>query len=420
MIEELRISNHKISLQLDESTDISNCCQLMVFVKYIKDGEIKEEFLFCRTLKSTSKGLDIYNILNHYFHTKQLNFDMIGSICTDGAPAMLGNKSGLKGILLKETPNIIVTHCIIHRQILAAKTLPENFKNCLNTLIKMINFIKSSALNTRIFKLLCEEMGSKYDNLLYHTEVRWLLRGKCLSRIFELKYELREFLFSKTNVLYKYLDCENFNAHFSYLVDIFSHLNDLNLSLQGRNKNILHCWEKLNGFKGKLNLWNNQIKTNNYKSFTKFRTFMNKSNINNEYITNDISNHLISLLNSFENYFHVGSLNFEEYWIINPFAFNLDELSDNNIYKENSLDLKTDRSLKLFFETVPLDKFWVSIQKSFKIISHKALSILVVFSTTYLCESGFSTLLTLKTKKRNKLNVENDIRISLSNFYAKI
>ena len=36
----------KISIQLDESTDVSNCSQLICFVHYIKEKKVKEEFLF--------------------------------------------------------------------------------------------------------------------------------------------------------------------------------------------------------------------------------------------------------------------------------------------------------------------------------------------------------------------------------------
>lgn len=39
---------------------------------------------------------------------------------------------------------------------------------------------------------------------------------------------------------------------------------------------------------------------------------------------------------------------------------------------------------------------------------------LIPFATTYRCETGFSTLVTLKTKARNRLNVEHDMRCALS------
>ncbi|KAJ4939220.1 hypothetical protein JOQ06_028676 [Pogonophryne albipinna] len=43
-----------------------------------------------------------------------------------------------------------------------------------------------------------------------------------------------------------------------------------------------------------------------------------------------------------------------------------------------------------------------------------AIKIILPFSTTYLCESGFSALVQLKTKQRNKLNIEHDLRVALS------
>ena len=39
---------------------------------------------------------------------------------------------------------------------------------------------------------------------------------------------------------------------------------------------------------------------------------------------------------------------------------------------------------------------------------------LVQFSFTYLCETGFSALMHLKTKSQNKLNVEADLCYALS------
>ena len=42
------------SFQLDESTDVSSCSQLLVFVRYINSGDIKDEFLFCNALETTT------------------------------------------------------------------------------------------------------------------------------------------------------------------------------------------------------------------------------------------------------------------------------------------------------------------------------------------------------------------------------
>jgi hypothetical protein len=36
--------------------------------------------------------------------------------------------------------------------------------------VKIINYIKNSASNTRLLKALCDEMGSDQQNLLFHSE----------------------------------------------------------------------------------------------------------------------------------------------------------------------------------------------------------------------------------------------------------
>ena len=46
VIEELATSPFPFSFQLDESTDVSHCSQLVCYVRYVNGNEIKEEFLF--------------------------------------------------------------------------------------------------------------------------------------------------------------------------------------------------------------------------------------------------------------------------------------------------------------------------------------------------------------------------------------
>src|SRR5437899_3105906 len=76
---------------------------------------------------------------------------------------------------------------------LVAKTLGQELKNVLDNVVKMVNYIKSRPLKSRLFAQLCEAMDSPHRNLILHTEVRWLSRGRVLSRVLELKDEMLAF-----------------------------------------------------------------------------------------------------------------------------------------------------------------------------------------------------------------------------------
>ena len=82
------------SLQVDESTDISLCAQLLVFVRYICSGDIKEEFLFCSELDTTTTSADIMKKIKTFFEAAGLQWKDVCGVCTNGAPVMLGSWSG--------------------------------------------------------------------------------------------------------------------------------------------------------------------------------------------------------------------------------------------------------------------------------------------------------------------------------------
>ena len=134
---------------------------------------------------------------------------------------MHGNTSGFVALVKKEALQVIVTHCFLHRHALASKTLPALLKEVLSTGVKIFNFIRARALNHRIFKRFCLEMGAKYEVLLYHTEVRRLSRGQILKRLVELRAEVSLFLREKESSPSEQFDGEEFIHGLAYLADIF-------------------------------------------------------------------------------------------------------------------------------------------------------------------------------------------------------
>lgn len=246
------------ALQLDESTDISGQAQLLIFIRIVSNEDIMENFLCCKTLSETTKGEDIFEIVDNYLKFANLPWEKCIGVCTDGAPAMTGSVKGFTSFAKKKNENIIFTHCFLHREALMTKTLVGDLREVLDQVVKVINFIKSSSLKSRLFEKICDGMDSDNSKLLFHSAIRWLSRGRVLSRFYDLSEEIIVFLTMEESK-YEFLGDEKWWTKVSFLTDIFEHLNKLNTSMQGRNENILTSTDKMMAFNEKLTLWKTQV-----------------------------------------------------------------------------------------------------------------------------------------------------------------
>ncbi|KAI6651939.1 Protein ZBED8-like [Oopsacas minuta] len=195
IVKQLLVSPIKLfTLQLDESTDVSSCSQLMVYCRYIHNNKFKYEFLSCRELETTTRTQDVFELIDSFFQDNKLEGKDLCGVCSDGAPAMLGSRSGFRKLVKNISPQVTGVHCVIHRQALACKTMPPQLLEMMSTIIKIVNFIKSSALNTRLFRELCEDMTASHQNTtLLHSNERSEVHLAYLVDIFDLNGELNAF-----------------------------------------------------------------------------------------------------------------------------------------------------------------------------------------------------------------------------------
>jgi len=114
----------------------------------------------------------------------------------------------------------------------------------------------------------------------------------------------------------------------------------------------------------------------------------------------------------FEKYFlneNIGKLS----WIQDPFN-SIAPTDFDSIEEESLIELSCDNSLKAKSGRTDLMKFWISIKDEYSLLSDKAQRILIPFSTSYLCEAGFSAVAVIKSKHRSKINVEKEMRVAVS------
>ncbi|XP_030705544.2 SCAN domain-containing protein 3 isoform X1 [Globicephala melas] len=424
LIEQIKLAKY-FSLQLDECRDIANMIILLVYVRFEHDEDIKEEFFFSASLPTNTTSSELYEAVKNYVINKcGLEFKFCVGVCSDGAASMTGKHSEVVTQIKELAPECKITHCFIHRESLAMKKISPELNSVLTDIVKIVNYVKSNTLNSRLFSLLCDNMEADHKQLLLHAEIRWLSRGKVLSRMFEIRNELLVFLQSKKPVWSQLFKDVNWTAKLAYLSDIFSIFNDLNVCMQGKNATCFSMADKIEGQKQKLEAWKKRVSTDCYDMFHNLTTVISEvgNDLDIAYLRKVVNEHLTNLLDCFELYFpskedpRIGNS-----WIQNPFLSSKDNLNLTITLQDKLLKLATDEGLKMNFEnTASLASFWIKVKNEYPELAEIALKSLLLFPSTYLCETGFSTLSVIKTKHRNSLNIHYPLRVALSSIQPRL
>jgi hypothetical protein len=125
----------------------------------------------------------------------------------------------------------------------------------------------------------------------------------------------------------------------------------------------------------------------------------NETQLNPKLAAN-IKEHYENLIADFKEFFTENLTS--ESWIRNPFS--IDEL----------IEPSCDGSLQKMFKKMDFTEFWLARRKENPLISDKAVTFLLVFITTYICECEFSLVVYRKNKYRNRLSTEHDLRLKLT------
>ena len=89
-----KLKNCQFTLQINESTDISDHAQLIAFARVIDEGVIINQFLCCKNVPSTTKGQGVFDILTTHLKKHGLSWDSCVGMCTDRVPSMVGSIKG--------------------------------------------------------------------------------------------------------------------------------------------------------------------------------------------------------------------------------------------------------------------------------------------------------------------------------------
>ena len=205
----------------------------------------------------------------------------------------------------------------------------------------------------------------------------------------------------------------------AYLADIFTKLNDVCLSLQGKSITVFNVKNKISGFSRKLEFWVECIEKGNVSCFATLSDFQIENNIFiDEDLRTDITQHLRTLKENLQKYFPTSTENIM--WVENPFIITAKPDALTGSEYESLIEISSESNLKSSFDSVSLTVFWCNISDEYPVLSRRAMRVLLPFTTTYLCETGFSLYTATKTKYRSRLNCSPEMRIQLTTIKPNI
>ncbi|XP_037787433.1 general transcription factor II-I repeat domain-containing protein 2-like [Penaeus monodon] len=164
----------QLKLAIDESTEITDVAQLVIFIRGVDDTlTVTEEFVELVPITDTTTAADIVTVLVGALDRVGVDWSRAVSLATDGAPSMTGRKAGV-GTKFREKVQAAngrrdfwTFHCILHQEELCCKSLKMN--NVMEVVVRTVNFIQSRGLNHRQFDSLLRE---KDQTMACHTTPR--------------------------------------------------------------------------------------------------------------------------------------------------------------------------------------------------------------------------------------------------------
>ena len=186
---------------------------------------------------------------------------------------MVGSNNGFFGLCKQNDsfPTFIYYHCIIYQHALCGKSSKYEkgdgycHENCL------LNSYKEPAKKNFPCSL---ERGLGRAHRPGARDVRWLSRERYLERFRKLSPETKEFFNQFKDAEYAQHEDEQRLLDLAFLTGLTALLNELNLEVQEKEKNIVHMISSVNAFKGKLQLLLTKLQRHNLHYFQHLLLFL--------------------------------------------------------------------------------------------------------------------------------------------------
>ncbi|XP_057621956.1 general transcription factor II-I repeat domain-containing protein 2 isoform X2 [Chionomys nivalis] len=378
------------SIAIDEITDINDTTQLAIFIRGVDDNfDVAEELLDTVPMTGAKSGNEILLCVENSLKKFSIDWSKLVSVASTGTPAMVDANSGLvtklraraasccKGADLKSMC------CIIHPEWLCSQKL--RMGHVMDVVVDSVNCICSRGMNHGDFTTLLYELDSQYGSLLYHTSLKWLGRGLVLRRFFESLEEIDLFMSSRGKPVPQ-LSSQDWILDLAFLVDMTTHLNTLDASLQGHSQMVTQMYDFIRAFLTKLCLWETHLASNNLAHFPTLKSVSQSESDGLNYIPKiaELKAEFQKRLADFKAWEKELTL------LSSPFSIQIDSVPEE--LQMEVIDLQCNTALRTKYDKLGVPDFYKHLWSSYPRYRLHCAKMLSMFSSTHICEQLFSIM----------------------------
>ncbi|XP_078296202.1 general transcription factor II-I repeat domain-containing protein 2B isoform X2 [Panthera onca] len=384
------------SIAIDEITDINNTTQLAIFIRGVDENfDASEELLDTVPMTGTKSSHEMFLRVERSLKKFHIDWSKLVSVASTGTPAMVDVNDGLVTKLKSKVATVCKDSdlksvcCIIHPESLCAQKLKMD--HVMSVVVSSVHWICSRGLNHSEFTTLLYELESQYGSLLYYTEIKWLSRGLVLKRFFESLEEIDHFMSSRGKPLPQ-LSSQDWIRDLAFLVDMTTHLNTLNMSLQGHSQVVTQMYDLIRAFLAKLCLWETHLARNNLAHFPTLKSVSRNESDGLNYIPK-----IVELETEFQKRLSDFKLYESELALFSsPFSVKIESVHE--ALQMEVIDLQCNTVLKTKYDKVGVPEFCKYLWSTYPKYRVHCAKILSMFGSTYICEQLFSIMKLSKTK----------------------
>ena len=176
-----------VAIIMDETTDITNTCQVSTVFRYVdKSGAVQERFIgfsdFSDDRTANALANYVFNVLTEYDCEEKLVAQTY-----DGAAVMSGEHGGLQALVKSKCSQAIFIHCYAHKMNLVLKNSVDHIKECkifFSTLSGLASFFSKSSRRTHA---LDQEVKKRFPSV---APTRWNYNSRLVATVLEHKADI--------------------------------------------------------------------------------------------------------------------------------------------------------------------------------------------------------------------------------------